>query len=224
MPSHPYRRHDLLRIEPKAWRGMLAATNGLDPLAGEARQLVEGWAGRGWPVIVRRCGANGGDDVAVGLPLPPGLGKLRLGLFLPADSGMTAVAAVSPDEAARSAPATLRPQLAAVAALGAGLGLRLSVFGALLWQHLTGLAYLRPGSDIDLLWPAPRPDRLDELLENIVALDTAGPARLDGEIVLPTGEAVNWRELHTQRVRSGGTVLVKSMQGAELRCARRLFM
>ncbi|MFH1558768.1 MAG: malonate decarboxylase holo-[acyl-carrier-protein] synthase [Pseudomonadota bacterium] len=223
MPSHPYRRHDLLRIEPKAWRGMLAATHGLDPLAGEARQLVEGWAGRGWPVIVRRCGANDRDDIAVGLPLPPALGKLRLGFFIPADSGINAIAAVSPAEAARSVPTILRPQLEAITALAVRLGVRPAVFGALLWQHLTELAYLRPGSDIDLLWPAPRPDRLDELLEDLAALDAAGPARLDGEIVLPAGEAVNWRELHGALVRAGGTVLVKSMHGAELRCARRLF-
>ncbi|OYY58733.1 MAG: malonate decarboxylase holo-[acyl-carrier-protein] synthase, partial [Rhizobiales bacterium 35-66-30] len=149
-------------------------------------------------------GANDRDDIAVGLPLPPALGKLRLGFFIPADSGINAIAAVSPAEAARSVPTTLRPQLEAITALAVRLGLRPAVFGALLWQHLTELAYLRPGSDIDLLWPAPRPDRLDELLEDLAALDAAGPARLDGEIVLPAGEAVNWRELHGALRRRAG--------------------
>jgi phosphoribosyl-dephospho-CoA transferase len=64
---------------------------------------------------------------------------------------------------------------------------------------------------------------LDALLDGLAALDDAGPARLDGEIILGNGEAVNWRELHVELARHGGTVLVKSMHGAELRCARHLF-
>jgi phosphoribosyl-dephospho-CoA transferase len=225
MPSHAYRRHDLLRVEPEAWRRMLLATDGLNRLADEPRRLVEGWATRGWPVIARR---NTLDDdecaIPVGLPLPPALGKLRLGLAIPAGCVVTGVAALCPAQAMRSAPAHLRPQLAAAADLGARLGLRPAVFGALLWQHLTGLDYLRAGSDIDLIWPALRGEVLDELLDSLAALDAAGPARLDGEIILGKDEAVNWRELHVELARPGGKVLVKSMHGTELRCARHLFV
>lgn len=168
-----------------------------------------------------------GDDecaIAVGLPLPPVLGKLRLGLAIPAGCVVTRVAALCPAQAMRSAPAHLRPQLAAAADLGARLGLRPAVFGALLWQHLTGLGYLRPTSDMDLIWPMPCSGVLDELLDGLAALDDAGPARLDGEIILGNGEAVNWRELRGELARPGGTVLVKSMHGTELRCARHLFV
>ncbi len=122
-----------------------------------------------------------------------------------------------------TAPAALHPQLDAVMALGVRRSAPPAVFGALLWQHVTGLAYLRPGSDIDLIWPMPDQGLLPELLDGLAALDAAGPARLDGEILLPGGEGVNWRELHGERGRADGTVLVKSMNGAELRCARHLF-
>ncbi|MFA1671923.1 malonate decarboxylase holo-[acyl-carrier-protein] synthase [Rhizobium mongolense] len=225
MSSHVYRRHDLLHVEPEAWREMLLATGRLDRLADEAQRLVEGWAERGLPVIVRR-GAPGDDEsaIAVGLPLPPTLGKLRLGFFIPPGHVAASVAALSVAEAARSAPAHLRPQLEAAAALGRRFGLWPAVFGALLWQHLTGLAYLRPGSDIDLIWPVPRRESLDELLDDLAELDEAGPNRLDGEIILSTGEGANWRELRGALACPGGTVLVKSMHGAELRCARHLFM
>lgn len=225
MPSHAYRRHDLLRVEPEAWRRILLATDGLDRLAAEPRRLVDDWAMRGWPVIVRR--STLGDDesaIAVGLPLPPALGKPRLGLAIPAGCVVTGVAALCPAQAMRSAPEHLRPQLEAAADLGRRFGLRPAVFGALLWQHLTGLDYLRPSSDIDLIWPMPCSGVLDELLDGLAALDDAGPARLDGEIILRNGEAVNWRELRGELDRTDGTVLVKSMQGTELRCARHLFV
>lgn len=221
MPSHPYRRHDLLRVEPLAWSGVLASSSKLNDLSAEARNLVQGWVRRGWPVIVRR--GEGVGDVAVGLPLPPSLGKLRLGFLLPNGSPTVRIAGPSPAEAALSAPEALRPQLDTISALGARLQLQPTVFGALLWQHLTGLTYLRPGSDIDVLWPAPPRPRLGDLLDGLATIDTAGPARLDGEIVLPDGAAVNWRELHGELARPNGTVLVKSMQGADLRCARHLF-
>ncbi|WP_183844492.1 malonate decarboxylase holo-[acyl-carrier-protein] synthase [Rhizobium etli] len=224
MCSHGYRRHDLLRVEPEAWREMLVATGSLDGLAHGPQRLVEGWAERGLPVIVRR-GTVGGDEhtIAVGLPLPPTLGKLRLGFFIPPEHMAARVAALSVTEAARSAPAHLRPQVEAAAGLGRRFGLQPAVFGALLWQHLTGLAYLQPGSDIDLIWPAPPRESLNELLDDLAELDKAGPNRLDGEIILSTGEGANWRELRGALACPGGTVLVKSMHGAELRCARHLF-
>lgn len=216
-------RHDLLQVAPQAWRRTLAGARDHAHLSREARRLVDQWADRGWPVIVRRDAVGeAGEGIAAGLPLPPSLGKLRLCFRVPADS-VAKIAAVSPRAASLSVPADLRPQLQAAAALGAQTGSRPALFGALLWQHLTGLAYVRPGSDIDLLWPAPRSEMLSALLDGIASIDEAGPARLDGEILLSGGAGVNWRELRTERARPDGAVLVKSMAGAELRCAHHLF-
>lgn len=224
MPSWPFRRHDLLRIEPDAWRDMLAAAALGEDLAAEARQLVEGWAGRGWPVMARRpAGDENGDRIAIGLPLPPSLGKLRLGFLVPAGRTVERLPAVSVTKAIPGAPTSLRPQLETLSALGASLGLRPTVFGAVLWQHVTGLPYVRPASDIDTLWPIQCRDEARQLLTALAAVDAAGPARIDGEIVLAGGEGVNWRELHSELDSADGAVVVKSMQGADLRCVRHLF-
>lgn len=217
-------RHDLLRVTPEGWAAVLDAAPNLNQIAAAPRRLVADWAMRGWPLIVRRPAAGeGGHAIAVGLPLPPSLGKLRLGFTIPLDRVAERLERVLLHAAMTTAPAELQPQLDAVAGLGARLSVAPAVFGALLWQQVTGLTYLRPGSDIDLLWPMPRGHALPDLLNGLAALDAAGPTRLDGEIILPTGEGVNWRELHGELRRPGGAVLVKSMDGAELRCTRTLF-
>jgi phosphoribosyl-dephospho-CoA transferase len=224
MPDRTFRRHDLLRVTPAGWRATLRATAGLDCLPAEPRQLVEDWAASGWPVIVRRPAEHeAADGIAIGLPLPPSLGKLRLGFTLASDCLVERIERVPLKEAADAAPVALHAQLGAAIALGARLSVPPAVFGALLWQHVTGLAYLRHQSDIDLIWPAPDKGVVHELLEGLGELDQTGPARVDGEIILPGGEGVNWRELRGEVGRSGGMVLVKSMNGAELRCARHLF-
>jgi phosphoribosyl-dephospho-CoA transferase len=86
------------------------------------------------------------------------------------------------------------------------------VFGGLLWQALTGLPYLSATSDLDLLWPGPvGPAFLDGLAD----LAAQAPMRLDGEICLADGFAVNWREL--QAAGPGDTVLAKGLERLELR-------
>ncbi|MFO1127390.1 MAG: malonate decarboxylase holo-[acyl-carrier-protein] synthase [Rhodospirillales bacterium] len=78
------RRHDLLRIRPDGWAQILAASSCVQRLADESRRLLRGWAERSWPVIVRRRTAEESEtDIAVGLPLPPACGKLRLAFSIP---------------------------------------------------------------------------------------------------------------------------------------------
>ncbi|MGL4962964.1 MAG: malonate decarboxylase holo-[acyl-carrier-protein] synthase [Inquilinus sp.] len=217
-------RHDLLRVKPGGWPAALAASPGFQDLEYGPRRLVAGWAERGWPVIARRPAADDGEaGLAVGLPLPPAYGKLRLALSIPADLVAETVAAVPLSAAAGSAPAGWRPQVERLIALGERLALQPILFGALLWQRLTGLPYLRLGSDIDLIWPRPTATALPDLLETLDRLDTAGPVRLDGEIALSAGSGVNWRELRQEFRRPGGAVLVKSMDGADIRCVHTLF-
>ncbi|PTE11296.1 malonate decarboxylase holo-[acyl-carrier-protein] synthase [Mesorhizobium helmanticense] len=216
-------RHQLLRIRPEAWAGVLDRAPGIPELAGDERELLAGWAERGWPVIVRRPAPGETRGISVGLPMPPSLGKRRIGLTVPVRAVARMFPLVALEEAAASAAPRMRPQIDAVLALGRRLALRPAVFGALLWQHLTGLSYLRPASDLDLLWPTPDRDIQADLLAGLERIDERGPVRLDGEVLFSGGAGVNWRELHAEIGRPAGAVLVKSMEGAELRCVRTLF-
>jgi phosphoribosyl-dephospho-CoA transferase len=217
-------RHDLLRVMPDGWPAVLAASPGFQDLEYGPRRLVAGWAERGWPVIARRPAAEDKEDgIAVGLPLPPAYGKLRLALSIPAGLVAELVAAVPLSAAAASVPAAWRTQVDGLIALGERLALAPFLFGALLWQRLTGLPYLRSGSDIDLIWPMPKAEILPDLLDGLDRLDTTGPVRLDGEIALDAGSGVNWRELRQEFRRPDGAVLVKSMDGADIQCVHTLF-
>jgi phosphoribosyl-dephospho-CoA transferase len=123
-------------------------------------------------------------------------------------------------DAAAVAPEAWQPTIAALLALGSTLGIAPRVYGGLLWQHVTGLAYLSPTSDLDLLWRVGDQRAATALLGGLGRLDAASPMRLDGELELPDGGGVNWREL------AGGTreVLVKSMAGVTTRPVGDLFV
>jgi phosphoribosyl-dephospho-CoA transferase len=174
--------------------------------------LVADWAERGWPVIVRRpMPADAPDAIPAALPLPPCHGKRRVAFAFPAGAEVTARPAVLLGEAASSAPASWLPVIAGLLGLGEP-----RVFGALLWQHLTGLTYLTERSDLDLLWMIGDHPAADALVQGLRRLD--GAVRLDGELELPDGVAVNWREYA-----QGGDILAKSMAGVQARSVAGLF-
>ena len=92
-------------------------------------------------------------------------------------------------------------------------GVEPNVFGSVLWQGLTGLTYLSPTSDLDLLWPVQDLRAARALIQELEAVEATGPVRFDGEVCLPDGSAVQWRELLSQPAE----ILWKTMRGAELR-------
>ena len=202
-------RHALVRVEEAAWAAALAghAQGGL--------ALLQGWAVKGWPAIIRRplpCDAPG--LVPLGVPLPPAQGKQRIALAVPA----SAILAASPPpplaQAAIAAPADWQPRIAALLALGTQYGIAPACFGGLAWQHLTGLAYLSPSSDLDTIWSLGAADVAPALAADL-AQAAAGPGpRLDGELLFPGGQAVNWREFHAAGPQD--MLLVKEAQRARL--------
>ncbi len=211
-------RHDLLRVEPAAWRAMLDLHPHLTSLP-----LVEDWVSQGWPVIVRRPMAgdpNGGTPAA--LPLPPIHGKRRVGFSFVSRDGLMAAPATLLADAASAAPPAWRPVINALVALGEAVGVAPHVYGALLWAHLTGLDYLTQTSDLDLLWSVPDEATAVALLAGLKTLDADSPVRLDGEVVLADGRGVNWRELANAQT-AGGDVLVKTMAGVATCDAADLF-
>ena len=212
------RRHDLVQVEPAEWDAMLRCHPALLDLP-----LVADWARRGWPVIVRRrMVGDCVDGVPAALPLPPCHGKRRLAFSFPVGAVMTAVPPVLLCEAARTTPTAWQSVVAAVLDIGDTVKITPRVFGALLWEHATGLPYLTAKSDLDLLWSISDERTAVLLVERLLTLEAEGPVPLDGELELPDGAGVNWRELaHNSDQRS--QVLVKTMDGVEVRTKAALF-
>ncbi|WP_375462690.1 malonate decarboxylase holo-[acyl-carrier-protein] synthase [uncultured Methylobacterium sp.] len=203
---HAVRRHDLFTVAPDAWSDLLAGHPDLDgvPHLGE-------WARKGRPVIARRRHpGEASDHLPAGLPLPPASGQRRIALAVPWPAA-TPRPAVTLAEARAAAPAAWHPALDGVLDLSARWGLVPRVFGSLLWQRLTGLDYLTAGSDLDLLWPAAADRRF---LDGLAGIEAGAPMRLDGEVVLPDGTGINWRELRDAA--PDGSVLAKGLDAMAL--------
>lgn len=205
--GHDWRRHDLVDPDPAAWAAWLAAR---PDLAGTPH--LAGWARAGHPLVVRRYHpGEARDALPLGLPLPPRDGKRRIGLALPFGA-VSRRAPPSPAAVRDVAPEPWRPTLDALGALAGRCGVACQPFGSLLWQALTGLPYLAPASDLDLLWMAE--EVAPALLDGLARIDAGAPMRLDGDVVMPDGGGINWRELHAA---AGGAVLVKHLDRLEMR-------
>ncbi|MBW6401324.1 malonate decarboxylase holo-[acyl-carrier-protein] synthase [Roseomonas sp. HJA6] len=213
IPVASRRRHDLLLIASDAWRSALDRSPAMAELP-----FVRGWVERGWPVILRRhAEAEDNDLVAVGLPLPPGAGRHRVGLLLPSEAILRVRRPPSLRAAAWVVDPGRRPTVPALLQFGERYGVEPAVVGSLLWHHVTGLPYLTPASDLDLLWPVRRLGDIHPLLRGIARLQRDTPFRIDGEVILPDGVAGNWRELWNADTASGDIdVLGKSLAGVRL--------
>lgn len=204
------RRHDLVTPSAAGWALLTAA---LPDFAHDP--LLRLWPLHRWPLVVRRRGEGEADAAAgkipLGLPLPPAAGKRRIALGL-RRAEVAAIGPPPPLAAARdAAPPAWQPAIAALLALTPGV----RCFGSLAWQHVTGLAYLAPTSDLDLLWDLP-PAPL-AMLDGIARIAEAAPMRIDGEVLGPWG-GVQWREL-----RSADPVAVKGDKGGVALIARATF-
>jgi phosphoribosyl-dephospho-CoA transferase len=173
--------------------------------------------------VRRRISGESLDSVPAALPLPPCHGKLRLAFSFSSDAAVVALPPVPLRDAAQAAPVKWQPVLAALLDLGEAVEITPRVFGALLWQHTTGLPYLTARSDLDLLWSISDERSAALLVEGLLHLDASSPVRLDGELELADGAGVNWRELAQTVANTTAEVLVKTMDGVEVRTRAGLF-
>lgn len=204
-------RHRLVYLDPARWEAILAAHAAL-----RAIPVVVDWVAAGHPLIVRRSIC---DDLAglvpLGLPLPPSLGKQRLAVTVPADAIMSDALPPLLADAVRSAPSVWFPTIDALIAFDP----ETRCFGSLAWAHLTDLPYLSEISDLDLVSQASTEDEAVRLAAALLRIDAEAPMRLDGEIVTPTGLAVQWREFASDTAE----VLVKAADGNRMIARKELF-
>jgi len=203
-------RQQLLRLTPDGWSRLLA-TPGEDA----ARRCVALWAAQGFPLVVTRQPASGGDAIAVGLPAPARFGRRRIALAV-APEDVLFLDEFPPAEAVtRLLP---RPAAASWRALVATLalqGCRARVYGGFGWQAITRLPYVHAESDMDLLLPVAGAAEADEVVRLLASAAWDGP-RLDGELLLPDGAAIAWREWRDHRQGRAARVLVKRLRGVAL--------
>jgi phosphoribosyl-dephospho-CoA transferase len=191
-----YSRHDLVWLTQAGWD------------AAPAHPALAQWRAHDWPAVVRRHEPGLGNDVVcLGVPLPD---RQRVAMTVDADHVARRRPPLPLADVLGAAPPAW---LAALVALQRAAAVDLRVVGSLAMQSLTGLAYLRPASDIDVLLTPATTAELDAglaLLEQHAAL-----LPLDGEIVFANGDAVNWKEWLAAR-RGSARVLVKSLHAVRL--------
>jgi phosphoribosyl-dephospho-CoA transferase len=204
-----------MRVWPTAFAWASMADNARDATARAALDL---WSARGWPMVVRRPGGDesicSDEKIAVGLPLPPALGKGRLKFHVTNDGVAARAPALALDDVVAAMEPAWQRALAPLARDAARARVAFRVFGSAAWQTQTGLVYLHEQSDIDLLAEPASIDELDAAIALFERFERRSPIRLDGEIVFPCGDAVAWREWNCAR--SAGRVLAKRLTGAAL--------
>ncbi len=170
------------------------------------------WWAQGRSFVVARGDVSDTDeDLRLGLALPD---KRRVCLHVGREAALSSRPPPTLGEVLRSAPVSWRSLLRRIHFLGETLGVPVGVFGSLAWEYLSGVKYVRPDSDVDVLFAPTRWADVERLLSELDAVSRApGEVRLDGEVLLPDGGAVAWRELASRPHR----LLVKGPRGAGLR-------
>lgn len=199
-------RHMLVWLSEAGWEAARAAQ------PQHAAALTQ-WQRHNWPAVVRRLDADAGDDeVCLGLPVPPDAAgrKVRIALRVQAahvvrSSGAMELRAALPFSGAWHARLSVLCDDAE--------SLRLRVFGSLAMQALTGLQYVSPASDVDVLF---HPSSAQELEDGVALLERhTKHVPLDGEIVFPGGAAVSWKEWQ-MAIRHPAKVMVKELHAVRL--------
>lgn len=207
-PAAPWRHR-------RVWLSAALAAQDLRACADDAaaRAFIER-ARTGQPLVGRSAGAG---DLAHWLPLglvlaaKPG-SKLRLSCCVARRSIARVAEPLRLREAMGTLPRAMRSVAERLLEFAEAEAMPLAVYGSVFWQHADAGAHLHPRSDLDLLARPASADVARRWLLRLAALDAAGPVRIDGEIELPSGDAVSWRELAAP----GRLILVKSDQGPRL--------
>ena len=188
-------RNSLVWPTPDGWTALRAQAL-QDPTT---QAVVAHWHAARLPLVVSRQAPLASDApaplVALGLPAPLQWDRRRLAFALPvaqlAYSGrFPRLSEVSLRQRWRREALSLEFALGELLGHAAGA---VQVYGSYGWQCLTGLRYLREGSDLDLRIAVP--DRAAAAAVVRLLATQCLPCRIDGELVWPDGQAVAWREM-----------------------------
>lgn len=147
--------------------------------------MLREWIANGRPLIVRRpCLSDDEKEVFLGLSLP---GKRRMAFRVPVGS----VRSVEP------------PPVWTGGVIG-GTGVVFRLYGSRAWELLTGLSYVTPESDLDLLVDIGSLAEWESFLAS--GLQLPARPRVDLEVIFCGDASFSWREY----LSSAGDILIKS--------------
>lgn len=210
---HMLGRHNLAWLTAEGWREAIQAATP------ECRDAIRSWQLADWPATVRRRDAGTRmDECSLGIALPPEVDsgvKKRIGLRVSMAHVVQTSAPLVLSEAIAKAPTAWKDALTALDQQASATGIILRVYGSLALQTMTDMDYLKPTSDIDLLFSPASGEQLSAGVDLLQEASVTLP--LDGEIAFPGGQGVAWKEWHAAVTGQRGTrVLVKHLHGVRL--------
>lgn len=209
MPEAALRRHDLVWLDPAGPVAHLGVTEA-------HRAELRSWVECRLPLVVGRQDGHPAG-LRLGFTLPGTGPRRRVEVRAPRAAIVTHRAPPFLETVLDHAPDAWQAPLHAVARAFRQVGLIPRAYGSLVTQAFTGEACLRPGSDVDLVIDCRSRAEAEAALA-VLEASGDGPPRLDGELRLPHGWAVAWRELAQTRA-TGGQLLAKSDRGVQLMSA-----
>jgi len=205
-------RHQLARLTDAGWSSILQR-----PWDDQALECLAHWTAHRLPLVVTRqpLGAISTDLVALGLPSPARWDRRRLALQVPHSAVWRVDEFPRLSEVLALLPHSVqRPMQGLLAALDIERVVA-RVFGSYGWQSISGLAHVRPGSDLDL-WVAVNGAAQADAAAHVLQAFGSNELRLDGELVFGDGSAVAWREWIEWRAGRARALMVKQLGGVSL--------
>lgn len=219
-PLRPWRRHQLVWLDEFGWYRILATSPGSAGHDAQVQGCLELWAERRWPLVVTRqapeqVAASSTTPLALGLPAPARWGRRRIAVEVLVSAVCRRREFPLAAEALPLLPAEAQGRWKELCVEFERLALVARIYGSYGWQQLTGMDYLHPGSDIDLLLEVADEHLADAACGLLQRAALAAP-RIDGELVFPVGTSVAWREWARWRAGETSRILVKRIDDAVL--------
>lgn len=207
---HSLNRHDWVWLGA-GWRAHLA-----EALPSNREDILEAWRTRGLPFVVARgLEDDPADTVRLGLSLP---NRSRVGLHVQIGALERRAGPPALRDAIPIAPLEWRDQMTRLDKASADVGATAHIYGSLAWLLRSGDAYVKPSSDIDLLFAPSGRAQAEALLDILCQMPE--PPSWDGEFLLPGGWGAAWREL----ARRPPSVLLKGIRRLELWSPEQVFV
>jgi phosphoribosyl-dephospho-CoA transferase len=157
--------------------------------------LVHNWILKNCPFIVRRPSVSADQStVYAGLALPPDPVKRRIALKMPSHLVRKRADPPSWADCQQTSPSPDKtPLVLPIVRAAEAAGVQVRTFGSYAWQFWSGLSYVTPESDIDLLVEIEARKSWRRFWEAISGRDRLHP-KIDLEILLAGDASFRWSE------------------------------